>query len=161
MTFQKVTTTICLFSIIFLGSACKSAFVVENVDYAHQIESVLTPDEDGMVNDLRHGISFNILPLQLQEFGSDSQVEIDEVRMIRNSQGFYFITANQFNNVYVMEPGQGELKLKTKIEVSEEGLSSPAFNLRNSLVQLVELDKERVFSLTENGIQDVNEEEQL
>ncbi|MEX0608314.1 MAG: hypothetical protein WD016_12625 [Balneolaceae bacterium] len=159
MNLQKVTTTtICLLSILIAGTSCKT-FVVQDVNYAYQIESVLTPGEDGMVEDLRHGISFDIQPFLNEEFGEDSEQEIREVRLIRNSKGFYFITANQFNHVYVMEPTEGELKLKRKIEVSEEGLSSPAFNLREALVQLVEMDSNRILSLNENGIQERNEEE--
>lgn len=159
MTFHKVTTTICLFAIMLAGAACKT-FVVQDVNYAHQIESVLTPNEEGVVTDKRHGISFNISPFVNEEFGENSGENIEEVRMIRNSQGFYFITANNFNHVYVMEPTQGELKMKKKIEVSEEGLVSPAFNLRDSIVQLVDLETEKVISMNENGIQETNEEEQ-
>ncbi|WP_395069852.1 hypothetical protein [Gracilimonas sp.] len=147
-----------LASMVMIGTACKT-FVVENVNYAQQIESVLVPDEDGNVHDVRHGITFNIQPFQQQEFGETDSTEIKEVRLIRNADGFYFITADQFKNVYVMEPGKGKLKLKNKIQVSEERLNAPAFNLRNASVQLIKTDTNEILTLNERGIQENNNEE--
>lgn len=155
---HKFIPIVMLASIVMLGTACKT-FVVKNVNYAHQIESVLTPDENGTVHDMRYGISFNVTPFQQQEFGENDSTEIKEVRLIRNENGYYFITANQFKNVYVMEPGNGELKLKTKIKVSEERLAAPAFNLRNSTVQLVKTDTNEVLTLNHEGIQKNDKEE--
>jgi hypothetical protein len=120
----------------------------------------LVPDENGNVTDVRHGISFNVKPFKEQEFAaSDSTRQIREIRLIRNSDGFYFITANQFTNVYVMEPGTGSLKLKNKIKVSESPLEDPAFYLRTSGVQLVMRDTNEVIELNERGILENNEEE--
>ncbi len=141
-------------------SACNS-FVVENVDYSQQLESVLVPDQNGNVTDVRHGISFNVNALKEQEFGvEDSAKQIREVRLIRNADGFYFITANQFKNVYVMEPETASLKLKKKIKVSESPLMDPAFNLRASGVQLVMRDTNEVVQINENGILETDEEDQ-
>lgn len=134
--------------------------MVENVNYAQQIESVLAPDENGNVHDIRHGITFNVQPFQKQEFGEDQKTEIKELRLIRNAEGYYFITANQFKHVYVMEPGKAELKLKNKIKVSEERLNAPAFNLRDSVVQLVKTDTNEIFTLNEKGLQENKKEEQ-
>lgn len=157
---KKLIPIILLASIVMLGTACKT-FVVKNVNYSHQIESVLIPNEDGIVNDVRHGISFNITPFETKEFGVADSIEVKEVRLIRNAEGYYFITANQFKNVYVMEPGNGELKLKKKIRVSEERLAAPAFNLRDTYVQLVKTDTNEIVNLTQDGIQEnENEEEQ-
>lgn len=140
--------------IVGVASACNS-FVVENVNYSQQLESVLVPDENGTVSDVRHGISFNVKSFKEQEFGaSDSTKQIREIRLIRNADGFYFITANQFKNVYVMEPGKGSLILKNKINVSESPLKDPAFNLRDSGVQLVMRDSNEVVELNERGIMD-------
>lgn len=143
-------------AILGLGTACNK-FVVEDVNYSHAIESVLTPDENGVVEDVRHGISFNINPFIQQEFGEVADKTVDKVRLIRNKEGYYFITATSFKNVYVMEPKRGELKLENKIKVSDEGLISPAFNLRNAVVQLVNTETDQVVNLNAKGIQ---EEEQ-
>src|SRR5690554_6088908 len=110
MTLQKVTIALSVSVMMLIGTACKSSFVVENVDYTQRIESVLTPDENGNVQDIRHGISFNVLPFQYQEYADTSFLAVEEIRLIRNSNGFYFITANDFNHVYVMEPEAGKLK---------------------------------------------------
>lgn len=156
----KFTTAIIISAFVLIGTACKSSFVVENVDYTQRIESVLSPDDDGMIHDIRHGISFNVLPFQFQEFHDSSSVYIEEVRLIRNSRGYYFITADNFNHVYVMEPEAGKLKLKKKIKVAEDGLRSPAFNMRDSVVELVEMETEYVLTLNADGVQKENREEQ-
>ncbi|WP_103663853.1 hypothetical protein [Gracilimonas amylolytica] len=160
MRINRITHALLGLLIIAMASACNS-FVVENVDYSQQLESVLVPDENGNVTDVRHGISFNVNSFKQQEFGeSDSTKQIREIRLIRNADGFYFITANQFTNVYVMEPGKGSLKMKKKIKVSESPLNEPAFNLRSSGVQLVMTDSNEVLELNENGIEETEEEEQ-
>ncbi len=160
MRINKITHALLGLLIIAMASACNS-FVVENVDYSQQLESVLIPDANGNVTDVRHGISFNVNSFKQQEFGeSDSTKQIREIRLIRNADGFYFITANQFRNVYVMEPGKGSLKMKKKIKVSESPLNGPAFNLRSSGVQLVMTDSNEVLELNENGIEETEEEEQ-
>ncbi|MFD2532278.1 hypothetical protein [Gracilimonas halophila] len=158
---SKSFIPILLLAYVMLATAACNKFVVENVNYSQQIESVLIPDENGDVNDIRHGITFNIEPFKIQEFGEeDTTPEIKEVRLIRNAEGYYFITANQFKNVYVMEPGKSELKLKNKIQVSEERLNAPAFNLRDKAVQLVKTDTNEILTLNENGLQESKEEDQ-
>lgn len=160
MKLNKVTSAIILIAFSLLGSACKSSFVVSHVDYSQPIESVLQPDAEGLVHDIRYGISFNVLPFQYQELEDSSSVIIDEIRLIRNTEGYYFITARQFNHVYVMEPGQGELKMKKKIKVAENGLLSPAFNMRGAVVELVELESHQTFALSAEGIQEQERREQ-
>jgi len=157
---QKFTPIILLASIVMLGSACKT-FVVEDVNYAHEIETVLIPNEEGEVNDVRHGLTFNVAPFQKEEFGEDDSTIIQEVRLIRDANGYYFITASQFKNVYVMQSGNGKLKLKKKINVSEDRLAAPAFNLRDGTVELVKTETNETLSLNKDGIQeeDKNEEQ--
>ncbi|MEX0723962.1 MAG: hypothetical protein WD053_08795 [Gracilimonas sp.] len=159
MNFKPFIQIIWLASFVVIATACNK-FVVEDVNYAQEIESVLVPDENGDVHDVRYGITFNVEPFKKQEFSEDEPVDINEVRLIRNAQGYYFITANHFKNVYVMEPGKSELKLKKKIKVSEERLNAPAFNLRESTVQLIKTDSNEILTLNENGIQENNEEDQ-
>jgi len=141
-----------VFAAVFLfTSACKT-FEVQNVNYAQQVESVLEPSQNGQVTDSRYGISFNILPFQYQEMEDSSSVLINEVRLIRNQNGYYFITANGFSNVYVMEPIENGLKLKEKIKISESGLIKPAFNLRSPFVQLIDTETSETYTLNEKGI---------
>ncbi len=139
-------------------SACKT-FKVENVNYAQQVESVLVPTYDGTVTDARYAISFNILPFQYQEMKDSSSVKVEKVRLIRNQRGYYFITANGFSNVYVMEPIDSGLRLKERIAVSETGLEAPAFNLRHPYIQLIDTKTSKIISLNEKGINKKEERE--
>lgn len=156
---QKITPIILLASIVMLGSACKT-FEVQDVNYAHEIETVLIPNEEGEVSDVRHGLTFNVAPFQKEEFGENDSTEIKEVRLIRDASGYYFITASQFKNVYVMQSGNGKLKLKKKIKVSEDRLAAPALNLRNGIVELVKTETNETLSLNKDGIQEDKNEEQ-
>ncbi len=140
-----------LAGVLLFTSACKT-FEVKNVNYAQQIESVLVPTEQGEVVDSRYGISFNILPFQFEEMEDSSSVMVNEVRLIRNHSGYYFITADGFSNVYVMEPIDSGLKLKQKINITEDGLIAPAFNLRSPYVQLVDTETTDTYTLNEKGI---------
>ncbi len=144
-------STIIIAGVLLFTSACKT-FEVKNVNYAQQIESVLVPTEEGEVVDSRYGISFNILPFQFQETEDSSKVNVNELRLIRNHSGYYFITADGFSNVYVMEPIKNGLKLKQKINITENGLIAPAFNLRSPYVQLVDTKTSDIYTLNEKGI---------
>ncbi|MBO6524397.1 MAG: hypothetical protein JJ971_11260 [Balneolaceae bacterium] len=152
MTIQKKSTLAFVLLTTFFLQACTKSLVVKNVNYAQQIESVLIPDADGNVTDVRHGLSYSILPFQYEEFNDSTTVKVSEVRMIRNHQGYYFITADKFKHVYVMAPKRGELKLERKILVDEEGLLSPAFNWREPVVQLIDNTNNVVILLNEKGI---------
>ncbi len=127
--------TLLLVTVLFVG--CKQSMVISKVDYSQSIESVLTPDENGLVKDMQHGLTFNIKPLQYAETQDTSSVTTDEVRYIRGSEGYYYITAPNYQHVYVMAPEKGKLKLKERLNISEKGLQQPAFNQRNSYVQLL------------------------
>lgn len=148
---RKSTLAFVLLTTFFL-QACNKSLVVKNVNYAQQIESVLIPDEDGNINDVRYGLSYSILPFQYEEFNDTTTVMVSEVRMIRNHQGYYFITADKFKHVYVMAPKRGELKLEKKILVDEDGLLSPAFNWREPVVQLIDNSNNVIILLNEKGI---------
>ena len=132
---QKVAAIGLLFALIVTG--CKQSMVISKVDYSQSIESVLTPDENGVVKDVQHGLTFNILPLQYAETQDTSSVTTNEVRYIRGKEGFYYITAPNYKNVYVMAPEKSKLKLKKKLSISETGIAQPALNQRSTFIQLV------------------------
>ncbi len=148
--FKKVILSLVVLGVLFL-QACNKSLVIKNVNYAQKIESVLIPDSEGKVSDIRYGISFSILPFQFEEFKDSSSVQISEIRIIRNNLGYYFITADNFKNVYVMTPKKGQLKLEKKIQVNENGLFSPVFNWRVYAVELIE-NSNNVILLNEKGI---------
>jgi hypothetical protein len=126
--------------------------VISKVDYTQQIETVLEPNEEGIVFDRQHGIRFSILPLQYAEVKDTSSVTVDHIRMIRGQEGYYYITAPGFRHVYVMEPETQSLKLKSKIKISEEGIAEPAFNQREPYIQLVSRKTGKSYALTAEGI---------
>lgn len=134
-----------------LVTGCKQSMVISKVDYSQSIESVLQPNEDGVVKDVRHGLTFNIKPLQYAETRDTSSVTVEQVRFIRGKEGFYYITAPDFKNVYVMSPEKGKLKLTKKLAVSESGLSEPALNQRTSHIQLLSRETGESWKLFPEG----------
>ncbi|WP_069131324.1 hypothetical protein [Rhodohalobacter halophilus] len=142
-----ITTLAMCVALLFGAAACGPSLVIQNVDYAQPIESVLTPDSNNDVHDQRYAIKFNISNL-LEEEGSSSA---NEIRLIRNSAGYYFVTAADFNNVYVFETDEGELKLKNKIEITANGLGQPAFNQRDGFIELVDLASGNTYNLNHEG----------
>jgi hypothetical protein len=136
--------------------------VIENVNYAQNVESVLVPNEEGVVTDIRNNISFSIIPLIHKEFGINSSFNINEIRLIRNQKGFYFITAHHFKNVYVFMPVENELKLKKIIAISDNEIQKPIFNWRNPFIEILSLENGNSLFLTEKGIiTTIQEEDQL
>jgi len=151
--FLKALLLICV--TVFMG--CSQALVISEVDYSQPIESVLQTNEKGMVNDVKSGLSFNILPLQYVETQDTSSVTTEEVRMIRGKEGYYYITSPGYQNVFVMAPEKGTLKLKNRILIKEGGISKPAFNQRNPYVQLLNRETGENYALTVKGIQQPDE----
>ena len=129
--------------------ACGPSLTLTNVDYAQPMESVATPDQDGMVEDVRLGLSFDVTPLNVKEHGEGASLP-EEVRFIRSRDGFYFVTSPGYNNVYVFEPDGRNLELHEIIHVSEAGLANPAFNQRSPEIQLIDGDQE--YRLTKDGL---------
>lgn len=141
-------------SILLLGvvlTACGGKMTITNVNFATPFEKVMQINENGDTIDQRSGLSFNVIPLLTKENISLQDVVGSEIRVIRNQQGFYFVTSAGFKNVYIMESANSSLKTVHTIKVSEAGLQGPVFNQRTPYIQLV--DGGRVFNLTRNGIQ--------
>ena len=141
----KLTTLSLCVALLFGAAACGPSLVLEDVDYSQPIESVIAPDDNLEVHDQRYAVKFNIGPI-IEEEG----VPAEEVRLIRNRAGYYFLTASGFNNVYVFESAESELKLETKIEIGE--LSQPAFNLRDGNIELVDIGTGETYTLTHEGL---------
>lgn len=144
-------------TILFAGlmlTGCKQSLVISDVNYAQPVETVIEPDKEGIVNDPKNGFSFNILPLQYAETEDTSSVTTSEVRFIRSKNGFYYITAPEYRNVYVMAPEESELKLKNRIRVSEEGVAKPALNQRGEYIQLVDRATGTAWALNNEGVQE-------
>lgn len=129
--------------ILLSVTACGPSLVLHNVDYSQPIESVLEADADFNVHDQRYAVKFSIAPLLTEEGVSG----VDEIRIIRNRAGYYFVTASGFNNVYIFAPGASKLELVEKMLVSSNGLSQPAFNQRDTYIELIDRDTGETFNL--------------
>lgn len=139
-------------SAVFL-TGCKQSMIISNVDYSQSIESVLTPNDEGMVADVQNGLKFNIKPLQYAETQDTSSITTSEVRYIRGQEGYYYITAPNYEHVYVMLPEKNKLKLKNKLTVLEGGLDQPAFNQRVSHIQLLNQKSGESWKIKPDGVQ--------
>ncbi len=126
------------FVFISLLAFCScSSLILKPADFAWPVESVQQVNDSGMVVIPRYSFSFNAKPLFTHELKDSLAYRGKEVRVIRGSQGCYFMIANGFKNVYVFNAGNGGLKLEKKIEISDTtGIQNPAFNQRPPYVQL-------------------------
>jgi hypothetical protein len=123
--------------LIFFSIAACSSLVLESADFAWPLESVLRVNNEGFVKEERHTLSFDARGLFFEEFG-DSTAYLDrDIRIIRDTKGYYFITAQNFKSVYVFVGIDGKMNLNNKIEISEEGMSNPAFNQRPPFIELL------------------------
>lgn len=132
-----------------LFAAC-SALILQPANFAWPIESVLRVDENGMVTDDRYSLSFNTKGLFYEELNDSSAYKGEEIRILRDVNGFYFVTVNKFKNVYVFKINYGTMILDNKIFVSEIGVENPALNQRAPYVELI--DGENSLYLTNSGI---------
>jgi hypothetical protein len=143
---------ILILSLVFLIfiAAC-SVLTLQPANFSWPIESVLPIDENGNVTEDRYSVEFNTAGLFYEEFQDSLAYKGKELRLIRDNQGLYFITAAKFKNVYVFKVDEGKMVLNNKIFITEFGLQSPAFNQRDPFIELVDGGKK--MNLTGNGIE--------
>jgi hypothetical protein len=144
-------TTIIPYLFLFLLLAGCSTLTLKQGDFSWPIESVSKVDDQGMIADRQFNISFNVKELLFNETKDSVNVSNVTLRIIRDVQGYYFITAKKFKNVYVFMPIEGGLRLSKKILVSNKGLEDPAFNQRPPVIQLLD-ELNPPMSLTHDGI---------
>lgn len=108
-------------------------------DFSWPIETVLDVNKDGAIEVERYSFSVNVRSMFLSEAGEDTtNMEYKPVRMIRNKEGYYFVTSENFKNVYVFSVSEGVMKLANKIQIKETGMNSPVFNQRSPNIELVD-----------------------
>lgn len=135
---------------LFTFYAC-ATLELKPADFAWPIESVLKIDDNGNATETRYSFSFNAKPLFFEEMQDSLAFLEKELRVIRDTQGYYFITSNGFKNVYVFESDEGAFELEQKILISEIGIDKPSFNQRAPYIELNDGDK-KVY-LTKAGIE--------
>jgi len=126
-----------------------SSLKLSPANFAWSIETVLPVDQNGMVTEKRYAFSFNAKPLFFAEKGDSALYYDEELHIIKNERGFYFITAKSFSGVYVFQESDGALSLTNKIAF-EQKLSNPAFNSRFPWIELV--DGESKYLLDNKGL---------
>lgn len=136
-------------TLLVFAVACGPSLTLTDVNFTEPMESVVSPDASGNVADVQKGIRFNIVPVNNKEHGQGASLP-SEVRFIRGPEGYYFLTAQGYNNVYVFKPKARELELHKIIFVSEAGLANPAFNERSPVIQLIDGNVE--YRLTKDGL---------
>ena len=135
--------------LLVIATAC-STLKLQQADFAWPVESVISVDENGKINDDRYSISFDTKSLFFEETEDSSAYEGNKIRMIRDINGYYFITAEKFKNVYVFQMNNGSMVLHNKIFISEIGIEDPALNQRAPYIELI--DSGKSLYLTNNGI---------
>ena len=134
----------------FILAGC-SSLTLKPGDFAWPIESSLNVDTQGFVQSERYSFSVNVKELLFAETQDSVNVSKVTLRMIRDMNGYYFVTAAQFKNVYVFEQIEGALKLKNTILVAQDGLREPALNQRVPYIQIVNGQNPAIL-LTKDGV---------
>lgn len=132
---------------VFLFFQACTSLTLKPADFSWPVESVLEVSKDGFVKEERHSLFFDTRNMFIEET-EDSSAYLDrEVRIIRDTKGYYFITSNNFKNVYVFEADDGEFCLENKILISETGISKPVFNQRPPYIELVDGSSKHLLSI--------------
>jgi hypothetical protein len=128
-----------------------SSVILKPVDFSWPIEDVVKVNEKGFISVSRYTFSVNVKNVFQEEFADSNLALGKEVRIIRDKQGYYFITGSNFKNVYLFMPVEGGMKLENKIVISEtEKLESPVFNQKSPNIELI--DGSKKFLLDKKGI---------
>jgi len=136
-------------SVIFF-SAC-SSLMLSPAEFGWPIESVLKIDDKGFVKDDRYSLSFNTKAMFFEETQDSMAYLGKSLRMIRSSEGFYFMTAANFKNVYVFATDKSSFSLVKKLQINETGLKNPVLNQRPPFVELI--DEGVSYKLTSEGFE--------
>ncbi len=139
---MKIKILIALFAVVSLWGC--NTMMLTPVNFAWPLESALTTDDTGTIAENRYAITINVTNLFNEEFGMNADIKEKTIHLIRNDKGYYFLTAENFKNVYIFSAGDGSLKLVKKVLVNEKGLLNPAFNQREPNIELLNKNGESI-----------------
>jgi hypothetical protein len=122
---------------LLLISSC-SSLKLDRVDFGWPVESVVTVSNTNNIEDLRYSVTTWVGGLAQEEFQDSTALHGARLRLLRSSEGYYFLTGPKFKHVYVFSPGPSSLLLNKAIQVSEGGLLNPALNQRPPYVELLD-----------------------
>jgi hypothetical protein len=138
---------------LLVFSSC-SSLKMDHVDFGWPVESVVTVSSTNKIEDLRYSVSAWVAGLAQEEFQDSTALHGAKLRLLRSSEGYYFLTGPRFKHVYVFSPGPSSLILNKSIPVAEGGLRNPALNQRIPYVEVVDGDNFHVL-LTSDDIVEV------
>jgi len=147
MNYFKIFLTLVIATLLF---AC-SSLTLTPAEFSWPLESVLKIDNNGFVKEDRNSISFDTKALFLEETEDSLGYAGKTLHLIRNNEGYYFMTAVDFKNVYVFTVEESAFSLENKIQINETGLKNPAFNQRKPFIEL--LDDGITFKLSSEAIE--------
>lgn len=130
-------------------SGCATV-TLKPVDFSWSYESVLTADAAGYVRAEPKTIAFDARELFRAETKDPGTAAGTIVRIIRDYDGYYFITSAGFRHVYIFCGADGKMTLKKKVLIAEQGMEKPFFNRRDLGIELVA--NGRVYLLSKKGI---------
>jgi hypothetical protein len=145
---MKKTAFLWLVAILALPG-CASV-TLKPVDFSWSFESVLTTDAAGVATGEPKTIVFNANELFLAETKAATTGADKVVRVIRDVEGYYYMTSPGFKHVYIFEGADGELTLEKKVLISEEGMEKPFFNRRELGIELAA--NGQVYLLNKKGL---------
>lgn len=128
-----------------------SSLTLKPAEFGWPIEAVLKIDNQGFVKEERHSVYFNTKELFLEEMQDSLSYAGKTLRLIRNNEGYYFMTSVDFKNVYVFSADKDSFVLEKKIQIDEIGMPNPVFNQRYLFIELITNGKS--YRLTSDGIQ--------
>jgi hypothetical protein len=115
-----------------------AGFKLENVDFGWPVESVVSVTPTNRIDEVRYGVSANVASIANAEFQDSTALRGAKLRILRSTEGYYFVTGPRFKHVYVFAPGPSTLSLYTSILVFDAGLHDPALNQRPPYVELID-----------------------
>jgi hypothetical protein len=127
-----------------------ASVTLKPVDFSWSFESVLTADSAGYVKAEPKTIAFDAGELFRAETKDPGAAAGTIVRIIRDSDGYYFITSPGFRHVYIFTGANGKLTLEKKVLIAEQGMEKPFFNRRDLGIELVA--NGQVYLLSKKGI---------
>ena len=135
---KKALVLFILITAMLVGGC--ASLQLQPVNFSWASEEILDVASNGMVEATRYSVAFNVKPLLAKEFAADSMAakNTNVVRVIRDKDGYYYITAPKFKNVYVFNHGEASLSLSNTILISQDKpMSDPKFNQRDKYIELL------------------------
>jgi|WetSurMetagenome_2_1015567.scaffolds.fasta_scaffold281393_2 hypothetical protein len=131
------TAVFCAVGVLLSLESC-AGFKLENVDFGWPVESVVTVSPGNRIEEVRYAVTANVAPIALAEFQDSTALRGAKLRILRSSEGFYFVTGPKFKNVYVFASDASTLSLYSTIHLFDLGMHDPALNQRPPYVELID-----------------------